>query len=403
MTNFDCALSDSLIRPFDAAPVLSIVVPTYNRPEELQVAVRSIARQITGDLTGKVEVLITDNSCRADVGDVIRALAAEFPCVSYMLHQNNEGGGFQIYAAPFRARGQWTWVFGDDDAVTDDALAYVVGILETDAPQFLTLNRQVLNRAFDQVLTATKHNLPDMKFDTLWDFLDLFGFDQVSFWSSQIYRTQTVRAVDPDLYLASPCYYSQMAYYLEGFHDKTAYYGSRPVVLHRWEAGDQAVHANNFHHLATHLPIILDAVIRRAGIDRPDLFEGISGRRSILTGHERAVTFVDNILQNLWRSVAVGTIIPQAEWDALFAMLPQWRPERAEQMDMVKQAYDAVTGLTQEFETEVATVKGFVAGRTGFTEEEVTLVRQMQAKVLSMEGHINDSRKTALEISQIFN
>lgn len=41
-------------------------------------------------------------------------------------------------------------------------------------------------------------------------------------------------------------------------HDKTAFYGSRPVVLHRWEAGDQAVHVNDSRQTALEISQIFN-------------------------------------------------------------------------------------------------------------------------------------------------
>ena len=62
MAPVECALVDSLMRPVTQAPVLSVIIPTYQRPTEMALAVRSIALQIDPELDGKVEIIVTDNA-----------------------------------------------------------------------------------------------------------------------------------------------------------------------------------------------------------------------------------------------------------------------------------------------------------------------------------------------------
>ena len=46
MTKLECALADSLIKPVNDQPFLSIVIPTHNRPDELALTVQCIADQL---------------------------------------------------------------------------------------------------------------------------------------------------------------------------------------------------------------------------------------------------------------------------------------------------------------------------------------------------------------------
>ena len=54
MSLFNRPLTASLVRPLTQAPVLSVVVPTFERPVEMALAVRSVAEQIDAALDGKV-------------------------------------------------------------------------------------------------------------------------------------------------------------------------------------------------------------------------------------------------------------------------------------------------------------------------------------------------------------
>lgn len=398
MSAFDCALSDSLLRPMDQPPVLSVVIPTWGRPQQVAHAIASIAGQIDETLAGKVEVLVTDNASGPETAAVLKALAETYPSVSYMIHAHNEGGGFQIYAAPHRARGRWTWVFGDDDALADNSLHAIVSLLETKAPAFLTLNRQVWDTELARCVNATKHDLPDIEFPAFTDLLGLVGFDQLSFLTSQIYLTDLARRVDHVPYMTSICRYSQLAYYVEAFHDQPAYYAAGPVVLHRWDAAAAGVHALNFHHLATYFPEILQFAADRAGLE-PGLFERIGGRRSVVGAEARRITFVDNILENLWRCVGVGEPISQEEWRVLDDLSRQWRPDRSEQLHAVREIGGKVDEAFGHYQALIAEYRGLASGKVPV---DMQMAGRMEAAIYAVQENVNTARRTALELSTNF-
>jgi glycosyltransferase involved in cell wall biosynthesis len=402
MSPFNRPLADSLIRPLAQQPLLTVVVPTFNRPVEMPFAVASIADQIDASLDGKVEIIISDNASGPQTAAVLKQLAATYPSISYYIHTVNEGGDYQICSAPHRARGRWTWVFGDDDALEPGGLRAIVDVLEKEQPGFLTVNRQVWNMALDQLIANSKHDLPDIRFDTFLDLLALFGWDQLSFLTSQIYATEAARALDPVPYLESRCRYSQLAYYLEAFHDQPAYYLSAPVVWHRWDQSATTVHAANFLHLATRHPELVQQIADRVGI-APGLFERIGGRRSILGPETRRITFVDNILENLWRSVALGSTVIDEDWVALEAMSAQWRPQRQDDLAQVREVYGKVDAAFQHFQalvTEHKTRKPAVGN--AFSMAEIEMIQQSETAILSLQGNINDARKMAFDMAAGF-
>lgn len=400
MYALDCAVSESLIRPLDASPLLSIIVPTYNRPEELRVAVESLCAQITDAMKGKIEIVIVDNASLTG-SSAVKALAEAFADVGYILHQKNQGMMFQIYAAPSRARGRWTWCFGDDDALEDGGLAYVIDILETHQPAFLSLNRQVLDAGLANVISPSKHSAPEQGFATFVDFLEDFGLDQVTFITSQIVETERVRSVDPHPYLESPSVYGQVAWYLEAFHGASSYYGSRPVVKHRWDPQASAHIAANFHQLATLLPVVLEYSAVKSGL--PRLAETINGTRSNSGEGERRITFVDNVLQNLWRAIGHGRTIPDAEWTDLQAAAGQWRADRVEHVGTAKKAYDIIRPLEETFANDLAS---FNSARkrmaNGGPKKKMRALEEQRERLLEAQAHLNASRQSALEISDLF-
>lgn len=401
MYEVECELADSLMRPVEHAPVLSVVIPTFNRPKEMAEAVESIADQVDGSLAGKVEIIVTDNASGPDTAATLAALANAYPCVNYCINAQNMGAALQIFIAPFRARGRFTWVFGDDDALAPGGLAPIVDILEREDPAFLSINRQVWNPGFDTLLAGSKHDLPDRRFDSFLDFLALFGFDQLSFITSQIYATDRAREIRVEGYIATPCRFAQLPYYIDAFHDRPAYYVSRPVVRHRWNPDAREVHAANFLDLATYLPTTIQDVAKKIGLE-PGFFERIGGRRGLVGEAAKPLTFVDNILENLWRSVAIGTPVAEEEWDRLQRYSLEWRPDHAEQLGVVRQMYTTLATALEHYKALIAEHR-LRAAQGPRTQEELDMLGQIAAAAKSLEGELNDARKMAFAMAGQFN
>jgi hypothetical protein len=394
MSLFNRPLADSLIQTLPQSPVLSVVIPTFHRPIEMAFAVNSIAAQVTGDLVGKVEIIISDNNSGPESYAAIKQLAETYPFVSYYIHAADYGGPYQICSAPHRARGEWTWVFGDDDALGEGGLEAIVDVLEKERPDFLTINRQVWNKTLDALTSGTKHKLPDVRFDTFVDLLAMFGWDQLSFLTSQVYATEVARAVDPAPYLESLCRFAQLAYYLDGFHDRTAYYLSAPVVWHRWDQGATETHMHNFRDLATSHPALVQQVADRVGI-APGLFERIEGRRSIAGAAARKITFVDNILENLWRSVGLGAEIAADQWDGLAALSADWAPGRAADLAQVREMHDKLGHAFRQYQIVLADYRAQTGEGRAFTPAEVEVLQKSRTAILSLQDNINAARRMA--------
>ena len=402
MSRYDRPLAETFIRPLDQTPVLTVVIPTWERPAELTLAVSSIADQIDDELAGKVEIIISDNASGPETRAALQRLSEAYPSVSYYIHAENHGAVYQVAIAPHRARGRWTWVFGDDDALAPGGLKAVLEALESEQPSFLTINRQVWDSSLSNCITATRHNLPDMRFDTFIDLLKIFGFDQLSFFTSQVYDSELARAFDAERYLDSLCRYAQLPYYLEAFHGQPAYYLSKPVVLHRFDGNDLSVHKANFHSLATSLPELVQEVVDRTGLDS-DLLEQISGHRLLLGPETRTITFVDNTLQNLWRCIATGMDISEAEWTVLHQMSPKWRSDRSENLVQIHETYRKIATALGHYEAFIANQRALTtpAGRT-HSPEEAEMLKQTEAAIQFMQSNINDARNMAYEVAASF-
>jgi len=331
MPKLECALADSHIRQLAHEPALSIVIPSFHRPAELQLTVQSIVDQLKDGLEDKVEVLISDNASNADTVDVIRVLAAHYPRLSYMINARDEGGFFNFFAAPWRARGRYTWVFGSDDVLLEGGVANVVGILEREAPGFVTMNKRAANADLSHVFYAQLNSVPDKRFDSFIDLFCAFGMNQLAFISAQIENTEAARKLDAEPYLRTDSRHPHVAAYLEKHAHAPAYYSAANHLVHRVENSPMLdYNAGNFFDYAATFPRLLLEICHKVGAPK-DLFERASGYRQVTSYDPPQVTFVDTIFENILRSLSAGKYLNVGHQRALEAALIHCRSDRLAQ------------------------------------------------------------------------
>jgi len=117
--------------PGDASseqPLVSVVVPTYNRTAYLETALASAVRQTYTN----IEILVADDASREDVfGAVISKFAGD-PRIKYQRNPRNLGMGMNTWQALARASGKYVANLHDDDVWEPEFLAALVPPLEQD-------------------------------------------------------------------------------------------------------------------------------------------------------------------------------------------------------------------------------------------------------------------------------
>lgn len=108
------------------APLVSVLVPTFNRHDYLKVTIASALNQRFADF----EIVVVDNASEVDPEDVIAGF--NDPRLRYYRNASNLGVTGNIIAASERARGKYVAILGDDDVWDPDFLAALVAPLEAD-------------------------------------------------------------------------------------------------------------------------------------------------------------------------------------------------------------------------------------------------------------------------------
>jgi hypothetical protein len=94
---------------------LSIVIPSWNRCDQLEARIRTILPLLGLD----VELVISDNGSTDGTEAMVRRTLSENPKVQvrYLRNAENLGMDFNIRQALQAGRGEWLWLASDDDAL----------------------------------------------------------------------------------------------------------------------------------------------------------------------------------------------------------------------------------------------------------------------------------------------
>lgn len=112
---------------FQKQPILTISIPTYNRPDQ----VAKLLRGILGQITPSVEVVIRDDSTNSETEKLVRQLFNEFDKTEQLSYFKGEKLGMDratLFVVE-NARGAYVWTFGDDDEMVPGAIQKVITLV----------------------------------------------------------------------------------------------------------------------------------------------------------------------------------------------------------------------------------------------------------------------------------
>lgn len=116
-----------------ARPMLSVCVPTYNRPDLLERSLVSVRR--TDDAVAKdVEIIVSDNSTNDRSGTIAEQVLDGWPGPRRYVHNVPATSAVQNFNRCLDlATGRWILMLHDDDYLLGDAVAAIVGACDVAA------------------------------------------------------------------------------------------------------------------------------------------------------------------------------------------------------------------------------------------------------------------------------
>ena len=106
-------------------PLVSIIIPTFDRPRYLQEAIEAVLAQTYP----KIEVLVFDNGTLDETLAVAGDAARRDPRVRFQRNKRNLGMSANFNALAQAARGEFLVAIGDDDRLLPEFVSRLVGVM----------------------------------------------------------------------------------------------------------------------------------------------------------------------------------------------------------------------------------------------------------------------------------
>jgi glycosyltransferase involved in cell wall biosynthesis len=143
-------------------PLVSVIIPTYNRPDYLRQAIASAVQQTYQNL----EIIVSDNCSLANPLAIVESF--QDPRIRFWRHPQNVGMIANQLTAFKMARGKYVASLHDDDLWNQDFLAKLVPPLEADSQLILAFCDQYIIDAQGKInVVGTEENTRSYKRDQL--------------------------------------------------------------------------------------------------------------------------------------------------------------------------------------------------------------------------------------------
>jgi len=119
-------------------PLISIVIPSNNRTELLDEAITSIITDPSW--SADCELCISDNSKGDGTVNLIHTKYSGSSQIIYRRSLDAPSLDENVNMAISMARGEYVWIFGDDDLIVENFLAELISYLKNSSPDIVILN-----------------------------------------------------------------------------------------------------------------------------------------------------------------------------------------------------------------------------------------------------------------------
>ncbi|MED1507593.1 glycosyltransferase family 2 protein [Bacillus proteolyticus] len=136
-------------------PLVSVLIPTYNRPNYFKEALKSVLAQEYQN----IEIIICDDSTNDETYLITAPLANSFPHIRYYKNNENLGGIRNFQSAFLRARGEYVNFLMDDDLFHPQKISEMMRYYLQDHEQKIKLIT-----SYRQPIDGKGNFIPDFEF-----------------------------------------------------------------------------------------------------------------------------------------------------------------------------------------------------------------------------------------------
>jgi abequosyltransferase len=148
----------------NSKPLLTIAIPTYNRARYLRELLSVLFDQLVYE--SRVELIISDNASPDETPAVVEEFQKRGLAIRYIRNKTNIGPDSNFLQCFEQARGNYVWIFGDDDIIVPGGVAAILPYLDRQEYDLVYLENYPIRdsikpRALNRNILAT--NIVDAK------------------------------------------------------------------------------------------------------------------------------------------------------------------------------------------------------------------------------------------------
>lgn len=209
---------------------LGICIPTFKRPEQLELCVNSIIKSAS---EYKVPIFISDDSSDTTNSLVLARLKNQYPFIISTKNQQNIGIDANILQCVNICTSKFAWLIGEDDRLLPSAVKKVLMLLESanfsDLP-FIFSNYASVDDSISIYLNVKVLSIEQDDFETAKSFLENHSWAS-GFLGGCIINKEQWSSVVSTKYIGT--YFAHVGTILEMIYNRNIYLISEPLVLNR--------------------------------------------------------------------------------------------------------------------------------------------------------------------------
>jgi glycosyltransferase involved in cell wall biosynthesis len=161
-------------------PLLSICIPTYNRPDKIESAIKSLMKLEDINL---VEILIIDNCSDIKVEEIYENIDSKLSNIKIIRNSINIGSGANLLRCIEYAQTDWIWLLGDDDIALKSSVKTILDDITTE----ISLRKNIAMIKYSSELGYVKDSIYIDDYAFFFDFLT-----KANFYSNFLFMSSTV-------------------------------------------------------------------------------------------------------------------------------------------------------------------------------------------------------------------
>lgn len=109
-------------------PLLTIAIPTYKRAKFLDICLDSITKQIDAN-DERIELMVSNNCSPDNTTEIVKKYINQGFKINYIINKENIGPDANFAQCFKLAKGNFIWIFGDDDILDKNGLQLILNII----------------------------------------------------------------------------------------------------------------------------------------------------------------------------------------------------------------------------------------------------------------------------------